>query len=141
MLNRWTGIGHLGEDPEEVEEKGKPAALLRLATNHRGGPAVWHDVIVPGKRGQACLHRLRTGSRVYVQGRIRHRRVWDEDEERFERRTEIVTVGDVLFLDRPTDPSHAEHEPDPPPKVSDADIGIPPNEPDFNEDRGVGSAF
>jgi single-strand DNA-binding protein len=130
VLNRVELIGHLGEDPEGIEERGKPAARLRLATNYRGGPAVWHDVVVPGKRGQACLNGLRKGSRVYIQGRIRHRRAWDDEEECFGRRTEIVALGDVLFLDRqeesPLEDEDWERE------ITDEELGIPPGEGNYD---------
>jgi single-stranded DNA-binding protein len=135
MLNRAELIGHLAGPPEAGEERGKPVTYIRLLTNYRGGPPVGHDVVVTGKRGTVALERLTTGDRIHVQGRLRYRKVWDEDEERFYKRAEVVAMGDVLFLSPPRGgrPSGVADRQLEEPMPTDEELGIPPGEADFDE--------
>ena len=86
-LNKVQLIGNLGADPEiRYTQAGDPVANVRLATNFsykdRSGEkrehTEWHRVVVFGKLAEFVGHRLKKGSPVYFEGRIRTRR-WQKD--------------------------------------------------------------
>jgi single-strand DNA-binding protein len=144
-------VGALTHDPELHEfSKDKCVCKLRLATNEYTGfgknrkqIAEYHDIRVWGVGGKAAARVLKRGWTIMVQGKIRTRK-WTTPEGKKRRNTEI-NCGSVSFLARPKKDQEeavmAELErkvAGPPPEVSDEEIGIPPDEADFDEDDDLG---
>lgn len=102
-LNRWTGIGRLGADPElRVTGGGQAVLKLRLActesyldrNNTRQERTEWVSCVLFGKRGESLAKILSKGDRVYVEGRLQTSS-WEKDgEKRY--RTE-VNVTEVIL--------------------------------------------
>jgi single-strand DNA-binding protein len=77
-MNQVVLIGHLGNDPETVNAKGKKLCRLSIATTRRWTDdndqkqerTDWHRVTVWGAQGKACAEHLRKGFKCAVFGRI-----------------------------------------------------------------------
>lgn len=105
-LNKVMLIGHLGRDPEmRKAESGNAVCHMRLATrnwrpangNGNETTAEWHNIVAFGKLAELGAGRLRKGSRVYVEGRLRTRSYQPEQGE-VKWFTEII-ANDIQFLD------------------------------------------
>lgn len=105
MLNRWTGIGHLGQDPElRSTGGGQSVASLRLATTDRykdkEGKWIdrteWHSVVVWGRTAENVAKFCKKGKQIYVEGRLATRK-WQDKEGKDRYTTEIV-ADSVQFL-------------------------------------------
>lgn len=101
MVNRVILVGRLGKDPEARQtDKGHDMVVLRLATtrNDRDGneQVEWHRLAVWGDTASHCQKYLRTGSMVYVEGRLEHKR-WKSDKGIQVTSAEVV-VEKVTFL-------------------------------------------
>ena len=115
MLNKVQLIGFTGAEPEiRTTSGGKKLALLRVATSRytrregeRQHYTTWHTVEVwsPGTVRWLETKGLATGSKVFVDGEIRHDRFTDKDGvERFFSKVVIAYPGhEVRSLDRPSD--------------------------------------
>jgi single-strand DNA-binding protein len=102
-LNRWTGLGNLGADPElRITGGGQAVLKMRLAIseNYKGKDDKWTErtewvsVVVWGRRGEALSKFLKKGDRIYVEGAMRTSSYEKSGEKRY--RTEIV-ASNVLF--------------------------------------------
>lgn len=78
-LNRWQGIGHLGQDPElRVTPGGSAILKLSMACNDsyldrnnvRQETVEWVRVTVFGRRAEALAKILQKGDRIYVEGKL-----------------------------------------------------------------------
>ena len=105
-LNKVMLIGHLGRDPEiRKADSGNPVCHFRLATrnwrtangNGTEEAAEWHNIVAFGKLAELGVGRLKKGSRVYIEGRIRTRSYQPEQGE-MKWFTEII-ANDIQFLD------------------------------------------
>lgn len=109
-INKAILIGHLGADPEVRDlPSGEAVANLSLATNESwtdkasGEPrerTEWHRVVLFGRLAEIAAPYLHTGSRVYIEGKLRTRQYQTQDGA--ERRvTEILVdfAGTLQMLD------------------------------------------
>jgi single-strand DNA-binding protein len=113
MLNKVQLIGFTGAEPEIRTTSGdKKVATLRVATNRyskSGGErkdyTTWHQVEIwnQGTVGWLASKGLPKGSKVFVEGEIRHDRYTDKDgQERFFSKVVVATPQHELkSLDRP----------------------------------------
>lgn len=99
-LNRVELLGHLGKDAEtRYMQDGTPVTSLNVATTRslkRGGDWVeetdWHRVTLWGREG--VLPYLTKGAKVFVEGRLSHRKVEKDGETKFY--TEVVASDLIL---------------------------------------------
>lgn len=113
MLNKAQLIGFTGADSEiRTTLKGKTYAALRLATSRyakkedqRQDFTTWHQVEIwsPATVKWLTSRVLAKGSKVYVEGEIRHERYTDKDgKEHFFAKIVVAGPGHELkALDRP----------------------------------------
>lgn len=79
-INKITLVGHVGRDPDVREtQSGKKVAHLSVATNRRttvggeeGERTDWHRLTFWGKLAQFAEDYIRTGERLYVEGRLEY---------------------------------------------------------------------
>jgi single-strand DNA-binding protein len=105
-LNKVMLIGNLGRDPElKKADSGNPVCHFRMATtnwrsangNGTENTAEWHNIVAFGKLAELGSSRLRKGSRVFIEGRLRTRSYQpDQGDKRWF--TEII-ANDIQFLD------------------------------------------
>ncbi|RLF67197.1 MAG: single-stranded DNA-binding protein [Thermoplasmata archaeon] len=97
-LNRWQGIGNLGQTPElRYTGSGSPVTNLVVATNRKyrsqegetQQETTWHRITVFGKLAEACCEHLQKGDQVYVEGRLQTRQ-WEGKDGTKRHTTEIV---------------------------------------------------
>src|ERR1700679_1897324 len=78
-MNRVFLMGYLGQDPELIISKnGKPYSRLNVATHEswmnerdeREERTAWHSVFVWGPLAERCVHNLRKGALVFVEGSL-----------------------------------------------------------------------
>ncbi len=127
-VNKVILIGNLGKDPEQrTTSSGKAVTSFRIATSETwtdqsGQPQAkvqWHNVVVWGKRAEACARYLGKGRRVYVEGKLENRSY--EDKEGITRYITDIVASEVVFLDgnhsstkTPTNKANAAQNPPPP---------------------------
>jgi single-strand DNA-binding protein len=121
MLNKVQLIGFTGAEAEvRTTTGGKKVATLRVATNRytktngeRKDYTTWHQVEIwnQGTVGWLASRGLAKGSKVFVEGEIRHDRYTDRDgQERFFSKVVVATPQHELrSLDRP-EPAGADTE-------------------------------
>ncbi|MCA9670508.1 MAG: single-stranded DNA-binding protein [Myxococcales bacterium] len=89
-VNRVIILGNLGADPElRYNANGVPNVRLSVATSHRWKDkagelkeeTTWHRVVVWSKSAEHCNTYLKKGRQVCVEGRIRHYKYRDKDEQ------------------------------------------------------------
>lgn len=142
-VNKVILIGNLGSDPQQrTTASGKAVTSFRIATNEKwtdqsGQPqekVSWHNVVVWGKRAEACARYLSKGRRVYVEGKLENRSY--EDKEGVTRYVTDIVASDVVFLDGSHSAAKVEAKPEakveakagknnPPPPPQDDDESIP----------------
>lgn len=79
-VNRITLVGNVGRDPEiRTTKTGIKVAHMPLATNRRTGPrgegeehTDWHRLTLWDGRAQLVEDHVRTGDRIYVEGRLEY---------------------------------------------------------------------
>lgn len=109
MLNKWTGIGNLGRDPDLRYTPGGAAvcefsmACTERWTNRDGERqerTEWVRVTAWNRTAEACNEYLAKGSKVYVEGKLQT----DEYEKDGIRRWSTkIQASQVLFLDSRSD--------------------------------------
>lgn len=88
-VNRVTLLGNLGADPEYKKfDNGNEVASIRMATTEKGykmrdgrevpGKTEWHDVLIWGGTASIAHKYLHKGSKVYIEGMLRHREYTDK---------------------------------------------------------------
>jgi single-strand DNA-binding protein len=119
MLNQAQLIGYTGAEPEiRTTTSGKKVATLRVCTSRyskargeRKDYPTWHQVEIwtPATVNWLASKALPTGTKVFVQGEIRHDRHTDKDGvERFFSKVVVGAPGQSLTaLERP-EPTLAE---------------------------------
>lgn len=87
-INKWIGVGNLGNDPEtKYTQGGMAVTSISLATTSvrkdKDGNAQerteWHRVKFFGKLAEIAGEYLRKGSQVYVEGSIRYDKYTGQD--------------------------------------------------------------
>lgn len=132
-VNKVILIGNLGNDPEQrTTSTGRAVTSFRIATSEKwtdqSGQTQektnWHNVVVWGKRAEACARYLAKGRRVYVEGKLENRSY--EDKEGVTRYVTDIVANEVVFLDgnAKTDKApktdKAAQNPPPPPTDDDS---------------------
>ena len=97
-LNRWTGIGNLGADPETRFTTGGDAVCnIRIActetwkdkaTGEQKEATEWVRVVFYRRLAEIAGEYLKKGSQVYIEGRIKTRK-WQDKEGKDQYTTEI----------------------------------------------------
>ena len=88
-VNHVTLLGNLGADPDYKKlDNGNEVASIRMATTEKGykmrdGREVpekteWHDVVIWGGMASIAQKYLHKGSKVYIEGMLRHREYTDK---------------------------------------------------------------
>lgn len=87
-VNRWTGIGNLGKDPDCSYTQGGMAVVKfsiatseewkDKATGEKKEKTEWHRLVAFGKLAEICGEYLKKGAQVYVEGKLQTRS-WDQD--------------------------------------------------------------
>lgn len=79
-VNKTILVGNVGHDPEiRTTQKGEKVANISLATNRRVQPfeegeerTDWHRLVLWGRLAQLAEDYVRTGDRIYVEGRLQY---------------------------------------------------------------------
>ena len=105
-LNKWTGIGNLGGDPE-VRYTGNGTAVVNctLATSEQWTgkdgqtheETTWHRLVIWAKLGEIVGEYCKKGSKLYVEGSIKHREYTDNDG--VTKHVSEINVKDIVMLD------------------------------------------
>lgn len=105
-VNKWIGIGNLGDNPEvRYLPSGEPVLNSRIAINERWKDksgnkhehTEWVGVSFFGVLAEIAGKYLKKGSKVYVEGSLRTRK-WT-DKEGKDRYTTEIRVQDMQMLD------------------------------------------
>lgn len=108
MLNRAQVIGRVGQEPKVVASpNGRVAASFSVGTTDRAYTATngtrvperteWHSVICFGRMAEAVGKRVRGGSLVFVEGRMRTRSY--EDGNGVKRYVTEINAENLAVLD------------------------------------------
>jgi len=104
-VNRWHGIGNLGQDPEvRFTDGGKAVCNFSVACNEvwkdktgqKQERVEWVRVVCWGELAEACGKYLAKGRQCYVEGKLQTRK-W-ADKQGVERYTTEVIAHNVTFL-------------------------------------------
>lgn len=135
-LNRWTGIGNVGKDPElKFTQSGTPYYRFSLATSKKVKDpttgdytkevTAWHRCIIWGKRAEVAAKYMPKGKQVYVEGEIEY---GDYTKDGVKHYTTDINVRDFVLLGKREDGgSGGGIRPD-----GSYDYGDPPDTGDFN---------
>ena len=99
-LNRWTGVGHLGRDPEQIETHGKASLCVISLALHppKSSRTLWLKVHVWGKTAEAAVKHLRRGDLIHVTGELRVK-TWEPAPGKKRTAVEIHAVpGGIMYL-------------------------------------------
>ena len=92
MLNKVMIIGNLGKDPEmRFTPSGDPVTNFSVATTSKSKGieyTEWFNVVVWGKKAEACNQYLSKGSKVYVDGR-QQTKSWEGQDGQKRYKTEL----------------------------------------------------
>jgi single-strand DNA-binding protein len=109
-LNKVMLIGRLGQDPECKQVGDSLVANFTVATNEywkdkatgeKKELTEWHKIVVWGKQAELAQSFLKSGSQVYLEGKVQTRQ-W-EDKEGNKRYTTEIKVNVIQFLDSKSD--------------------------------------
>lgn len=133
-LNRWTGIGRLGKDPEvKFFSSGDPYCNVSIAcgetwkdknTGEKKERTEWVNLAINGKLAEIVGQYARKGSRLYVEGKLTTRKWQDKDgQDRYSTEIRIDGInGAVQLLDGKDSGSAPEAKPA---AADDDDSSIP----------------
>lgn len=137
-LNKWTGIGRLGKDPDmRYTPDGKAVANLSIAcgeswndktTGDKVEKTEWVRIVAFGKLAEIIGEYLKKGAQVYIDGKLQTRK-WQDKEGNDRYTTEIVADRMQMLGSRPKDDAGGEQTAARP-KQAAAAQGVP----DFNDD-------
>jgi single-strand DNA-binding protein len=127
-LNRWAGIGRLGQDPEtRTTPNGQIVCNISIACQDdykdQSGNKVertdWVSLVIWGQQAETFCKYTRKGSNIYAEGKLSTRKFQDKNGND-QYRTDIVVSG-YQFLDgksdsrpasaAPSQPTHKAEEP------------------------------
>lgn len=105
-LNKVMLIGHTGDDVKmHYFEGGNSIGRFSIATNdaytnkttgQRIENTEWHNIVVRNKAAEICEKYLKKGDKVYIEGRLKHRK-WTDDKG-IERNSVEIHCTDFTFL-------------------------------------------
>jgi single-strand DNA-binding protein len=128
VINKAILVGRLGQDPElKYTQSGTAVCNFSMATGRKRksgdgkeyDTTQWHRIVVWKEAAVACGEYLQRGSKVYVEGEIRHRKY--EDKDGIERSTTEIFARQVQFLDSKGE-GGGKKEVNKAPSVDDEDI-------------------
>lgn len=117
-LNRWTGIGYLGNAPEvQYLPSGDPVTKFSIAcqeswkdsNGEKREHTEWINIVCFKKLAEICGQYLEKGSLVYVEGKIQTRS-WDDKDGNKKFKTEIL-INTMKMLDKKKGNGRGEVEP------------------------------
>lgn len=86
-VNKVILLGHVGKDPEIRYVQTRPLASFSIATNEPGVSGTdgtpgqprteWHNIVMWDANAEFAERYIRKGTRLYVEGKLRHR-VWQD---------------------------------------------------------------
>lgn len=86
-VNKVILIGNAGTNPEIRYIETQPIATFRLATSERERTSAdgskiperteWHNIVMWGKAAEFAEKYIRTGSKLYIEGKLRYR-TWED---------------------------------------------------------------
>ncbi|MFA7626104.1 MAG: single-stranded DNA-binding protein [Candidatus Kapaibacterium sp.] len=107
-VNKVILVGNLGQDPElRSTPQGKSVCTLKIATtdnyldkttNEWKDNTEWHTVVVWERQAEFASQRLKKGSKVYIEGALKHRSY--EDKEGIRRYVTEILARDICYLER-----------------------------------------
>lgn len=115
MVNKWIGIGNLGQDPEvRSTPGGQSVCNFRIACSEKWKDkdgnmqdrTEWVSVVAWGKLGEIVGRFCTKGKQVYVEGRLTTRK-W-HDKEGNDRYTTEIVASEVKFLGGKGDEGRSE---------------------------------
>lgn len=100
--NNWTGVAHLGRDPELKNVGNHQLAESSIAVNffkcdEKGGP-IWVDIKVWGKQAE-WLAKARKGDAVLISGELQMER-WKNKNDGSDREKLTINVNDFRSMER-----------------------------------------
>lgn len=110
-LNKVFLLGNLGADPViRTTQRGEKVASFRIATSDRWKDnegnlqerTEWHNIVIFGKAADIAERFLTKGSRVMIEGQLRHRKWQDQNSGQEKFITEVVISafnGQLHLLD------------------------------------------
>lgn len=119
-LNRWSGIGNLGRDPE-IRTFGDGGKIANLSlgcsdTWKKDGQdqkrTFWAKVVLKGNKANAADH-MQKGDRLLIEGRLEERK-WQDQSGQDRYSTEIVVdgfSGRIQFLSSRNDSNQSGGQP------------------------------
>jgi len=121
-VNKVILIGNLGTDPQSRQlSDGKTVTNLSIATSEswkdkdgqKQTRSEWHRVSIFGKPAEIAANLLKSGSKVYVEGKLQTRS-WEDKNGQKQYSTEIIIseyAGSFQILDKLTNtPQPEEHK-------------------------------
>ena len=128
-VNKVILVGYLGANPDvRYMPNGTPTATIRLATTEtwkdrntkeRKERTDWHRVVFFDGLAKTAAEYLKTGSQVYVEGRLRNRK-W-QDSNGVDRYTTEIVVLDLQMLGKAPHVERAPVSDEPPMDDFDGD--------------------
>lgn len=107
-VNKVILIGNVGRDPEIRYIETRPVASFPLATTERArtnaaGAQIperteWHNIVMWGRDAEMAEKYIRTGTRLYIEGKLRYR-TW-EDRNTIKRIVTEIYVDSFELLSR-----------------------------------------
>lgn len=106
-LNRVMLIGHLGKDPEQrFLPNGNAVCNFSIATTEswknkdtgqKEQKTEWHNITIYGKLAEIAAQYLKTGSSVYIQGKLQTRK-WQDKQTGADRYTTEIIADEMQML-------------------------------------------
>lgn len=127
-VNKWIGIGNVGQDPElQHTRSGTAVTTISVACSERRKDengeytehTEWVRVVCWGRTAENVAQYLRKGREVYVEGRLQTRTYEDRDGQK--RKATEVVAQQVTFLRG----GSGERSQQAPARNSFADDGVP----------------
>lgn len=107
-VNKVILIGNVGRDPEIRYIETRPVASFPLATTERARTTAagsqiperteWHNIVMWGRDAEMAEKYIRTGTRLYIEGKLRYR-TW-EDRNTIKRTVTEIYVDSFELLSR-----------------------------------------
>ena len=117
-INKVILVGNLGADPTvRYNANNEAVANIRIATTEswknrttgeRQDRTEWHNVVLFGNLATIGAQYLRSGSQVYIEGRLRTRK-WQDQNNQDRYTTEIVAL-DMQMLGKPAGQSEEQEQ-------------------------------
>jgi len=105
-VNKIILLGNLVKDPGSKElPSGQSLTFFDLATNYswkdiktkeKKNSVEYHHVLAWGKLAEIIKNYLKKGSRIYLEGRLRHRK-WQDKKGNYQSRTDIVADNLIML--------------------------------------------